>query len=80
MRNGASFKGTALVTGLLVALFALSLLFALFAPLAVARESGAVSVEVTVAPCVRVGADGLVRCNVPAVTIRQAETLTILPL
>lgn len=76
--SGFSRKGK-LALGLLVAFFTLYTLFAVFAPLAAARETGAVSVEVTVAPCVRVGADGQVRGNVPAIAVHQADLLTILP-
>ncbi|MBC7246270.1 MAG: hypothetical protein H5T73_00620 [Actinobacteria bacterium] len=79
MRNRGSFRGTVLVTGFIAALLCLSLLFAVFAPLAAARESGAVSVEVSIAPCVRVDADGQVRGNVSAIAIHQADLLTILP-
>lgn len=79
MCNRGSPKGTVLVTGLLVALFALSLLFAIFAPSAAARETDGVTVEVSIAPCVRVVTDGLIRGNVPAIAIHEADLITILP-
>lgn len=79
MHNRGSPKGKVLVTGLFVALFALSLLFAVFVPSAAARGTDGVTVEVSIAPCVRVGTDGLLRGNVPAVAIHQADLLTILP-
>lgn len=70
----------------LVAVLTLIVLLAFMAPPAAAHEGGtvpgpqyAVSVEVSIAPCVRVGADGHVRSNIPAVTVQHAELLTVLP-
>jgi len=68
-----------LALGLLLAFFALFSLFAFFALPAAAREAGTVSVEVSVAPCVRVGADGLVGGNISTVIIHPADLLTVLP-
>ncbi len=68
-----------LALGLLFAFFALFSLFAFFALPAAAREAGTVSVEVSVAPCVRVGADGLVGGNISTVIIHPADLLTVLP-
>ncbi|GEM_PF-3218048 len=71
-----------LALGLLFAFFAFFALFSLFAFFALpaaAREAGTVSVEVSVAPCVRVGADGLVGGNISTVIIHPADLLTVLP-
>ncbi|MBC7253539.1 MAG: hypothetical protein H5T72_06195 [Actinobacteria bacterium] len=59
---------------LAVCLVALLLLFLLAFP-GMTAAAGGVTVEVSIAPCVRVRADGTLQSNIPAVTQRDAGHL-----
>jgi len=60
---------------LTVCLAALLLLSLLALPGKKAAAAGGVTVEVSIAPCVRVRADGTLQSNIPAVTQRDAGPL-----
>lgn len=87
MCNGDFSRKIARIRWPLIAIFAIFVILALSTLPASAYETGAesdlqaaVSVEVSILPCVRVGIDGLVRGNIPAVTLQHADLLTVLPL